>query len=125
VLGDEPCALEHLLEVALGETLALGDHAKAVGAGRLGRVCMGQHLLRFHHRVHRRVGLRMARLGAETTVLGAAARLGVDQRAHVGRVAEALDARLPGPLDKRLDLAVIGDLTEPQRLFACDQWRHP
>ena len=46
MLGDEPRALEHLLEVALGQPLALGDHAEAVRAGRLGRracsrICSG------------------------------------------------------------------------------------
>ena len=49
-----------------------------------------EDLLGLHHRVHRRLGLGEARLRAEAAVLGAAAGLGVDQRAHVGAVAEAL-----------------------------------
>ncbi len=60
MLGDEPRPFEHLFEVALGEALTLSDHAEAVSAGSLGGVSMGEHLLRLHHRVHRRVGLRMA-----------------------------------------------------------------
>ena len=101
VLGHQPGALEDVLEVALGEPLALGDHAEAVRAGGLGRAGVLEDLLGGHHRVHRRVGLREARLGAEAAVLGAAARLGVDQRAHVGGVAEALLADAPGALDER------------------------
>ena len=91
---------------------------KRCAPGRLGGPRVLEDLLGLHHRVHRRVGLGEARLGAEAAVLGAAARLGVDQRAHVGRVAEALDARLPGALDQRLDLGVVLDLAEPERLFA-------
>ena len=101
-----------LCEVALGETLALGDHAEAVGAGGLGRARVLEDLLRGHHRVHRRVRLREARLGAEAAVLGAAARLGVDERAHVGRVAEVLEPGLPRPVDERLDLGVVLDLAQ-------------
>jgi hypothetical protein len=93
VLGDQPRALEDLLEVALREALALRDHAEAVRAGGLGRARVLEDLLGLHHRVHRRVGLGEARLGAEAAVLGAAARLGVDERAHVGRVAEAVEPR--------------------------------
>ena len=116
LLGDQPGALEDLGEVALGEALALGDHAEAVGAGRLGRLRVLEDLLRLHHRVHRRVGLGVARLGAEAAVLGAAAGLGVDQRAHVGRVAEVLPAHLPGALDELADLLLAGQLAERQRL---------
>ena len=112
MLGHQLRALEDVVEVALGEPLALGDHAEAVRARRLGRARVLEDLLRGHHRVHRRVGLGEARLRAEAAVLGAAAGLGVDQRAHVGRVAEALDARLPRPLDERLDLGVVLDLAE-------------
>ena len=124
MLGDQPRAGEHLLEVALGQALALGDHAEAVGARRLGGARVLEDLLGLHHRVHRRVGLGVARLRAEAAVLGAAAGLGVDQRAHVGRVAEALDARVPGALDERLDLGVVLELAEAQRLLASDQRRH-
>ena len=109
-------ALEDLGEVAFGEALALGDHAEAVGAGGLGRLRVLEDLLRLHHRVHRRVGLGVARLGAEAAVLGAAARLGVDQRAHVGRVAEVLLPHLPGALDQLADLLVVGQLAERERL---------
>ena len=109
VLGDQPRALEDLLEVALREALALGDHAEAVRARGLGGLRVLEDLLGLHHRVHRRVGLGVARLGAEAAVLGAAAGLRVDQRAHVGRVAEALGAHLPGALDERRDLVVVGE----------------
>ena len=112
MLGDQARALEDLLEVALREPLALRDHAEAVRAGGLRGAGVLEHLLGLHHRVHRRVGVGEARLRAEAAVLGAAAGLGVDQRAHVGRVAEALDARLPGALDERLDLGVLGQLAE-------------
>ena len=57
MLGHEPCALEHVLEVALREALPLGDHAEAVRARGLRGVGVLQDLLRGHHRVHRRVGL--------------------------------------------------------------------
>ena len=116
MLGDQPRAGEHLLEVALGEALALRDHAEAVRAGRLGRPRVLEDLLGLHHRVHRRVGLGVLRLRAEAAVLGAPARLGVDERAHVGRVGEALDARAPCALDERLDLGVVRQLAEAQRL---------
>ena len=68
--------------------------------GRLGRLRVLEDLLGLHHRVHRRVRLGVAGLGAEAAVLGAAAGLGVDQRAHVGRVAEVLPPHLPGALDQ-------------------------
>ena len=84
MLGDQPRALEDLLEVALGQALALGDHAEAVRARGLGGARVLEDLLGLHHRVHRRLGLGEARLRAEAAVLGAAAGLGVDQRAHVG-----------------------------------------
>ena len=87
-----------LLEVALGQTLALRDHAEAVCPRGLGRARVLEHLLGLHHRVHRRLGVGEARLRAEAAVLRAAAGLRVDQRAHVGGVGEALDARLPRPL---------------------------
>ena len=121
---DEPRALEDRLEVALGEPLALGDHAEAVRARRLGRLGVLEDLLGRHHRVHRRLGLGEARLGAEAAVLRAAARLGVHQRAHVGGVVEALDPGPPGPLDECLDLGVILHLAEPDRLLAGDERRH-
>ena len=111
-------------EVALGEPLALGDHAEAVGAGRLGRLGVLEDLLGLHHRVHRRVGLGVARLGAEAAVLGAAAGLGVDQRAHVGRVAEVLAAHLPGALDQVADLLVVGQLAEREGFVEGDQGGH-
>ena len=124
MLGDEPRAVEDLLEVALGEPLALGDHAEAVRARRLGGARVLEDLLGLHHRVQRRLGLGEARLGAEAAVLRAAAGLRVDQRAHVGRVAEVLLARLPRALDERLDLGVVGDLAQLQGLFAGDERRH-
>ena len=124
MLGDEPRALEHLLEVALGEPLALRDHAEPVRAGGLGRARVLEDLLGLHHRVHRRLGLGVARLRAEAAVLGAPAGLGVDERAHVGGVAEALDAGVPGALDERLDLGVVLELAEAQGFLARDQRRH-
>ena len=124
MLGDEPRALEHLLEVALGQALALGDHAEAVRAGGLGGARVLEDLLGLHHRVQRRLGLGEARLGAEAAVLRAAAGLRVDERAHVGRVLEALDARLPGALDQRLDLRAVLELAERQGLLAGDQRCH-
>src|SRR5680860_1916260 len=71
----------------------------------------------------RQVGLREARLGAEAAVLRAAARLGVDQRAHVGGIAEVLDPRLPGPVDEHLDLGVIGGLAQLQCFLVGDERR--
>ena len=115
VLGDQPGALEDLLEVALRQPLALGDHAEAVRAGGLGGPGVLEDLLGLHHRVHRRVGLGVARLGAEAAVLGAAARLGVDQRAHVGGVAEALGAHRPGALDQLADLVVVVEIPPSSR----------
>ena len=112
MLGDEARALEHLLEVALGQALALGDHAEAVRAGGLGGARVLEDLLGLHHRVQRRLGLGEARLRAEAAVLRAAAGLRVDERAHVGRVVEALDARLPGALDQRLDRGAVLELAE-------------
>src|SRR5207248_5876470 len=78
VLGHQPRALQHPFEVALRQALALGDHAEAVRAGRLGRARVLEDLLGLHHRVHRRLGLGEPRLGAEPAVLGAAAGLRVD-----------------------------------------------
>ena len=115
---------EDLLEVPLREALALRDHAEAMRAGGLGRARVLEDLLRVHHRVHGRVGLREARLRAEATVLRAAARLRVHERAHVRGVAEAILAHPPSTLDQRLDLGTIGDLAEPQRLFPGDEGRH-
>ena len=117
VLGDEPCAGDDLLEVALREALALRDHAEAVRARGLGRARVLEDLVGIHHRVHRRVGLGEARLRAEPAVLRAAARLGVDERAHVRRVAEAVEPDAPGAVDERLDLGAIRQLAEPKRLF--------
>ena len=110
MLGDQPDTLQVLLEVALGQPLALGDHAEAMRARRFGGARVLEHLLGLHHRVHRRLRLGEARLRAEAAVLGAPAGLGVDQRAHVGRVPEAFHARLPGALHERLDLGVVLDL---------------
>ena len=124
VLGDQAGALEDLLEVAPREPLTLRDHAEAVRAGGLGRLRVLEDLIRLHHRVHRGVRLGVARLGAEPAVLGAAARLRVDERAHVGRVAEALGAHLPGALHESRDLLMAGDLGELHRLLEGDQWRH-
>jgi hypothetical protein len=94
----------------LDRPLALGDHAEAVRAGRLGRAGVLEDLLGLHQRVQRRLGLGEPRLRAEAAVLGAPAGLRVDQRAQVGRVAEALLPRLPRTLDEGLDLGVVGDL---------------
>jgi hypothetical protein len=124
VLGHQAGAVDDVLEVALGETLALGDHAETVGPRGLGGLGVLEDLLRGHHRVHRRVGLREARLGAETTILRAAARLRVHERAHVGGVAEALQAHLPGTVHQRLDLGAVDYLPEPERLFWRDERRH-
>jgi hypothetical protein len=85
----------------------LGDHAEAVSAGRLGGAGVLEDLVGLHHRVHGRFGLGEARLRAEPAVLGTAPGLGVDQRAHVGGVGEALDACLPRPLDQGLDLGMV------------------
>src|SRR5689334_19697360 len=65
VLGDELDALEDLLEVALGQALALGDEAEAVRARRLGRARVLEDLVGLHHGVQRRLGLGEARLRAE------------------------------------------------------------
>ena len=111
-------------EVAFGEALALGDHAEAVGAGGFGGFRVFEDLLRLQHRVHRRVGLGVARLGAEAAVLGAAAGLGVDQRAHVGRVAEVLAADLPGALDQGADLLVVGQPAVVEGFVKGDQRGH-
>ena len=124
MLGDEAHAVEVLLEVALGEPLALGDHAEAVCARGLGGARVLEDLLGLHHRVHRRLGVGEARLRAEAAVLRAAAGLGVDQRAHVGRVGEALDARFPGALDQRFDLAWSSISPSCEGLLAGDQRRH-
>ena len=124
MLGHQARALEDLLEVALGQPLTLGDHAEAVRPRRLGRTGVFEDLLGLHHRVHRGLGLGEARLGAEAAVLGAAARLGVDQRAHVGRVGELLHAGLPGPLHERLDLGVVLDLAQGQGFLAGDERWH-
>src|SRR4051794_16863338 len=124
LLGDESRAFEHAVEVALGEPLALGHHAEAVRAGRLRRARVLEDLLGLHHRVQRRLGLGEARLGAEAAVLRAPARLRVDERAQVRRVAEALPARPPGALDERLDLGAVLDLPERERLLAGDERRH-
>ncbi len=124
VLGDQFRPLDDFLEVAFGEALALGDHAEAVGARCLGGARVLEDLLGLHHRVHRRVGLGIAGLGTEAAVLGAAARLGVDQRAHVGRVAEVLLAHRPGALDQLADLLMAAQLAERQRFLEGDQRGH-
>jgi hypothetical protein len=125
LLGDESRPLEDLREVALGQPLALGDHAEAVRPGRLRRPGVLEDLLGLHHRVHRRVGLGVARLGAEPAVLGAATRLRVDQRAHVCGVAEALLAHGPRALDKLGDLVAIAHPAQLERFVEGDQGRHP
>jgi hypothetical protein len=117
VLGDEPRSRDDLLEVALGEPLALRDHAEAMSARRLGRARVLEDLVRAHHRVHGRVGLGEARLRAEAAVLSTAARLRVDERAHVRRVAEAIEPNAPGAFHERLDLGTFSQLAEPERLF--------
>ena len=124
LLGHQLGPLEDLLEVALGEALALGDHAEAMGAGGLGGACVFEDLLGVHHRVHGRLGLGKARLRAEAAVLGAPAGLGVHQRAHVGRVREALDASRPSAVDERFDRGVVLDLAELERFLASYQRRH-
>ena len=123
--GDELRAFDDALEVALGEALALRHHAEAVRARRLGGLRVLEDLLGLHHRVHRRVRLGVARLGAEAAVLGAAARLRVDERAEVGRVAEALLPRLPRPLDERQDVLLRGQLPQSECLVERDEGRHP
>jgi hypothetical protein len=125
VLRDQLRALEHVGKVALGEALALRNHAEAVGAGGLGGLGVLEDLLRLHHRVHRRVRLGVAGLRAEAAVLRAPAGLRVDQRAHVGRVAEAIPAHLPGALDQLPDLLVVRESAELKRLVEADQGRHP
>jgi hypothetical protein len=124
VLGDEPRALEHVVEVALRQPLALRDHAEPVRAGRLGRARVIEDLLGLHHRVQRRLGLGEARLRAEAAVLGAAPRLRVDQGAQVRGVAEPVLARLPRPLHQRLDLRVRLDPPQCQGLLRGDERRH-
>jgi hypothetical protein len=121
---DQPGAGEHLLEVPLREALALGDHAETMGSRGLRRARVLEDLLRVHHRVHRRLRLRVLRLGAEPTVLGAPTRFRIHQRAHIRRVAEALDPSAPGALDQGLDLDRVLDLSEPERFLARDQRRH-
>src|SRR5271154_1424520 len=96
-----------------------------MGPRGLGRTCVFEDLLGLHQRVHRRLGFGEARLRTEAAILCATARLGVDQRAHVGGVGETLHARLPRSLDERFDLRVVLDLAEAQRLLAGDQRRHP
>jgi hypothetical protein len=124
VLGDEPRALDDLREVTPREPLALGHHAEAVRPGRLGGARVLQDLLRLQHRVHRGIGLCVPRLGAEAAVLGASARLRVDERAHIGRVREALAPDLPGALDEVPDPLAIGHLAELERLVEADQGWH-
>ena len=125
MLGDQPRALEHLLEVALGEPLALGDHAEAVRARRLGRARVLEDLLGLHHRVHRRLGLGEARLRAEAAVLGAAARLRVDERAHVGASRRSAPARACHARSTSASIVgVVLELAEAQRLLARDERRH-
>ena len=124
LLCDQLRALEDLLKVSPGEPLALGDQAEAVGARRLGCLGVLEDLLGLHHRVHRRVCLGVAGLGAEAAVLGAATRLGVDQRAHVGGVAEVLAAHRPGTLDQLTDLPMVGQLAQGEGFLKGDQGQH-
>ena len=123
MLGDELRALDDVGEVPLRQSLALGDHAEAVRACRLGRPRVLEDLLRAHHRVHRGVRVRVLRLCAEAAVLRTAAGLGVDQRAEVGGLAEAFHARLERAVDEGEDLVVVLDLPEGQRFLVRDQRR--
>jgi hypothetical protein len=95
-----------------------------VRAGRLGGSRMLEHLLGLHHRVQRRLGLGEARLRAKSAVLRASAGLRVDERAHIGAVAEAIAARLPRALHQRFDVGMRLELAEAQRLVAGDERRH-
>ena len=122
--GDQARALQDPLEVALREPLALGDHAEAVRAGRLGRPSVLEDLLGRHHGVHGRIRLGEPRLCAEPAVLRAPTRLGVHEGAHVGGVAEAVEPRPESPVDKRLDLGVVLDLAEGERFLVGDQGGH-
>ena len=124
LLRDQAHAVDDPAEVALGQPLAGSDHAEAVGAGRLGRARVLEHLLGLHHRVHRRLCLGEARLRAEAAVLGAAARLRAHQRAQIGAVPELLHAGGPGPLDQRLDVPGIGQRAELQGFLRGDQRGH-
>jgi hypothetical protein len=96
-----------------------------VGPGRLGRARVLEDLLRLHQRVHGSLGVRVLRLRAEPAVLGAAAALRVHERAHVGRLPEAVVPHQPGDVDEPLDVGVVRQLTELERLFERDQGRHP
>ena len=69
----------------------------------LGGARVLEDLLRLHHRMERGLRLRVLGLGAEAAVLGAAARLGVHERAHVGGVAEPPAAHRPSSLPACLD----------------------
>src|SRR3989442_7481646 len=107
-----------------GAYRTLHDLAEASFAPGFGRERVSVYLPRLHQRVHWGLGLGEARLRAESTILGAAARLRVHERAHVRRVAEPLYPRLPGALHERFDLAVLLELPERKCLRACDQGRH-
>ena len=123
MLGDELCALDDVLEVALREPLALRDHAEAVRARGLGSLRVLEDLLRRHHGVHRGVRLGVLRLRAEAAVLGTATGLRVDERAEVGRIAEAVGAGAPRALDELLDRGVVLDLSECEGFLAGDERR--
>ena len=121
VLGDEPCTLRDLLEVTPGKALALGDHAEPVRSRGLGGPRVLEDLVGIHHRVHGRIRLRVAGLGAKAAVLSAATGLGVHQVAHVRGIAEALGAHLPRSLHERADLLVRGDRGQFHGLVERDQ----
>ena len=112
MLGDEPGAGQHLLEVALGQSLTLRHHAEPVRARRLGGASVLEDLVGLHHRVQRRVGLGVAGLSAKAAVLGAPTRLGVHQRTEIGGVGKALDAHAPGAVDQLPDLDRILEFAE-------------
>src|SRR5437588_4160529 len=95
-----------------------------MGAGSLRGPGVLKDLVGLHHRVQWRVGLGVARLGAEPTVLRAAARLGIDQRAHVRRVREALHPSCPRTLNECGDRDGVLELAEAQRLLAGYERRH-
>ena len=52
------------------------------------------------------------------------AALGVHERAHVGRLAEVVLAHHPGDVDQPLDVGVVGELAELERLVEGDQGGH-
>jgi hypothetical protein len=120
VLGHQSRALQHLGEVALGQALSLRHHAEPVRARRLCRARVLQDLVRLHQRMHGRLGVRVLGLGAEAAVLGAAAALGVHERAHVGGLPEAVLAHVPGDVDQSFDVSVRLEPAELERFLEGD-----